>query len=166
MEITLQAKGIPVPQATVYKVPSEVVEGTLAHLRNFGRMGLEAVGYWIGPCEETEAKVAGLWVPHFHATPVSYDVEPSEMLRLKQELDESAYVLLAQVHSHPGSAFHSGRDDIHAASPWPGFISVVVPNGGRVMRPFFAASEVFEHLGKAKWRRLGEKEKHSRFLIL
>ena len=165
MELTTVRTGIPPPEETVYQVPVCVIETTLKHLQKYGDDGLEAVGYWIGSYEDRAATTARLWVPRFEATAVSYDVEPAEMLRLKRELDGSGYLLLAQVHSHPGHAFHSGRDDINAASPWPGFISVVVPDGGRISRPFFDAAEVFEHAGNCRWRHLDQEEKRSRFIV-
>ena len=82
-----------------------------------------------------------------------------ELLRLKNRLDQSGLCLLAQVHSHPGAAFHSSRDDLNAASPWPGFISIVVPNGGWIADGFWASVEAYELLGAAKWKHLNGAEK-------
>lgn len=165
MELTIVRSRVPPPKETVYQIPLRVIETTLKHLQKYGDVDLEAVGYWIGPYKDCAATTDRLWVPRFKATVVSYDVEPAEMLRLKKDLDGSGYVLLAQVHSHPGDAFHSDRDDINAASPWLGFISVVVPDGGRISRPFFDAAEVFEHAGKCRWRHLDQEEKRSRFIV-
>ncbi|MCI0724933.1 MAG: Mov34/MPN/PAD-1 family protein [Acidobacteria bacterium] len=165
MDVTIVATELPLPRETRYQLSSEVVRKTLDHLRGYGQRGLEAVGYWLGSYTGRVAQVRQLWIPHFDATGVSYDVSPLEMLRLKRELDQYRYVLLAQVHSHPGEAFHSSRDDRLAASPWPGFVSVVVPNGGRIMDPFVEAVEIFEHVGSGSWRHLEEQEKRSRFVV-
>lgn len=165
MHVTLNATSVVAPASTVYRVAESIIKGTLSHLRKYARQGMEGVGYWVGSYRPLEAEVGELWIPRFEATSVSYDVRPQEMLRLRKELDASGHVLLAQVHSHPGSAFHSSRDDVYAASPWPGFISIVVPNGGRINRPFFEVAEVFECSGGSQWRRLGPEEKYSRFVV-
>jgi len=86
-----------------------------------------------------------------------------EMLRLKAHLDASGQSLVVQAHSHPGSAFHSSTDDLNAASPWPGYISLVVPNFGHVAGDFWKQIEVYELLGGGKWRRLSAAERSTRF---
>jgi hypothetical protein len=50
------------------------------------------------------------------------------LLRSLRTRDEK---LLAQVHSHPGTAFHSFGDDERATSFHPGFMSIVVPRFAR-----------------------------------
>lgn len=145
-----------------YKVPPSITKATLNHLRVYAES--EAVCFWLGRVNDKgPGVVTDLWVPRFTATAVSYDVAPIEMLRLKTYLDESDLCLLAQVHSHPGAAFHSRRDDFNAASPWPGFISIVVPNGGGISGRFWELVEVCELLGAGEWRRLNQGEKARRF---
>ncbi len=50
------------------------------------------------------------------------------LLRTLRARDEK---LIAQVHSHPGSAFHSPGDNERAASFHPGYFSIVVPGFAR-----------------------------------
>lgn len=166
MEIHLIRNALPLPGDTQYLVPREVIRKTVDHLRDYGRNGLEGVGYWGGRCNSGSCQVRTLLVPNFKATAISYDVSPSEAIRIREELESTDDNLLAQIHSHPGDAFHSSRDDQMAASPWAGFVSIVVPNGGTFAEPFFRAVEVFEHLGQARWRRLTHPEKENRFTIL
>src|SRR5260370_38547778 len=114
-----------------YVVPPNITSETLTHLRRHA--ATEAACFWLGTLVHgKKAVVLTVWVPKFAATAVSYEIEPMEMLRLKNNLDSAGLGRLAQVHSHPGRAFHSRRDDLNSASPWPGFISIVIPNGGRI----------------------------------
>jgi len=145
-----------------YQVPPSITTETIAHLRRY--RVTEAVCFWLGtPGAEQRARISEIWVPEFTATPVSYDIQPLEMLRLKQHLDEKSLALLVQVHSHPGGAFHSRRDDLNAASPWPGFISVVVPDHGNISGGFWESVEIYELLGSASWKHLETREKLERF---
>jgi proteasome lid subunit RPN8/RPN11 len=145
-----------------YEVPPSITAQTIAHLRRYPVT--EAVCFWLGTRGDGQAaKISEVWVPEFSATPVSYDIEPLEMLRLKEHLDQAKMSLFVQVHSHPGGAFHSRRDDLNAASPWLGFISVVVPNHGHISTGFWESVEVYELLGSASWKHLDTKEKRERF---
>jgi proteasome lid subunit RPN8/RPN11 len=143
-----------------YRVPPAITTKTLTHLR---RHSTEAVCFWLGRALETVIAIEELWIPKFKATTISYDIEPREMLRLKGYLDQTDQVLLAQIHSHPGSAFHSSTDDMNAASPWPGYISVVVPNFGNIADDFWDEVEAYELLGGGEWRHLDSTERHARF---
>lgn len=145
-----------------YCVPPGITQETLAHLRRYRTT--EAVCFWLGTYTENgSGEVEEIWVPEFTATAVSYDIQPLEMLRLKEHLTAAGNNLLTQVHSHPGAAFHSSRDDMNAASPWPGFISIVVPDHGHIAGAFLESVEIYELLGGAEWRHLSRKEKLTRF---
>ena len=146
-----------------YIVPPGITEKSLAHLRAHTS---EAVCFWLGRAAGTAVRIEQVWIPQFDATAISYDITPIEMLRLKAHLDASGESLVAQVHSHPGSAFHSSTDDLNAASPWPGYISLVVPNFGHEVGDFWKQIEAYELLGGGKWRRLSGAERSSRFSSL
>jgi proteasome lid subunit RPN8/RPN11 len=143
-----------------YVVPPAIPQRTLAHLRAHRT---EAVCFWFGRPVGMLTVVEEVWIPQFVASAVSYDVGSDEMLRVKAHLDESGQSLIAQAHSHPGTAFHSSTDDMNAASPWPGFISIVVPRFGHIRTVFWEEVEVYELLGAGKWRHLGIAERHTRF---
>jgi proteasome lid subunit RPN8/RPN11 len=143
-----------------YVVPPAIPQKTLAHVRAHRT---EAVCFWLGRPRGGLTVVEEIWIPRFVATAVSYDISPSEMLRVKAHLDQSGLSLIAQAHSHHGSAFHSSTDDMNAASPWPGFMSIVVPNFGYVRADFWEAVEVYELLGAGKWHHLSLTDRHARF---
>ena len=143
-----------------YTVPHEITSKTLRHLQ---RHRTEAVCFWLGKVRETSSQIDELWIPEFEATAVSYDISPVEMLRLKEHLDIKDKLLLAQIHSHPGTAFHSETDNLNAASPWPGFISIVIPNLGSLPGPFFEQAQVYELSGGGRWNHLSAVEVRRRF---
>lgn len=143
-----------------YTVPPAITQKSLVHLRAHRT---ESVCFWLGRGLDSAIAVEDVWTPKFRATVVSYDIDPLEMLRLKARLDSSGQALVAQIHSHPGSAFHSSTDDMNAASPWPGYISVVVPNFGNITGDFWDEVEAYELLGGGKWRHLDSTERHARF---
>jgi proteasome lid subunit RPN8/RPN11 len=143
-----------------YVVPPGISQKTIMHLRAYRT---EAVCFWLGRSVGRVMVIDEVWMPQFEATAVSYDISPAEMLRVKSYLDESGQSLLVQTHSHPGTAFHSSRDDMNAASPWPGFISIVVPRFGHILADFWEEVEVYELLGAGKWRRLSIAARHARF---
>ncbi|TKB28720.1 MAG: hypothetical protein E5V67_31885, partial [Mesorhizobium sp.] len=61
--------------------------------------------------------------------------------------------LLAQIHSHPGRAYHSTTDDAYAIATTVGCLSLVVPNFAR--EPFdFARVAAYRLDGKANWNAL------------
>ena len=142
-----------------FTVPPSIVESTLAVLR---RRRTEAVCYWLGRLSEIVTIVCELWIPEHDADVVSYTVTPEEMLRLKQHLDEAGLAIVAQIHSHPGAAFHSATDDQNAASPWPGFISIVVPRFGDV-DDFWSEVEIYELIHGTHWQHVIGPEKTERF---
>jgi hypothetical protein len=77
-------------------------------------------------------------------------------------------VLLAQVHTHPGRAFHSWTDDEWAIADSAGFFSVVVPCFARfgLKRMFAGGAVVHERMANGEWRELRLKEVRRRFHII
>ncbi len=61
---------------------------------------------------------------------VGYFVDGDALFQLNRALAESALQLIAQVHSHPGKAYHSSTDDRFAIVTADGGLSLVVPDSG------------------------------------
>src|SRR6266571_1364928 len=74
-----------------YAVPSAITQNTLAHLRAHLT---EAPCFWLGRSAAHAATIEQLWIPYFGATPVSYDITPIEMLRLKAHLDVFFFLMI------------------------------------------------------------------------
>jgi len=108
-------------------VTQEVLERSFEYLRACGAGHLECVVYWTGPHERSDY-VDEVVHPRHSASAAGYDVDPSWIGELWLDLAERQRTVRAQVHTHPGAAFHSGRDDrlplVHVA----GYLSLVLPH--------------------------------------
>ncbi|MFZ5767610.1 MAG: hypothetical protein ACOY3F_02825 [Bacillota bacterium] len=139
-----------------YVVPNSVWHETLAELRTRSLHAQEGLVFWLGVVQEQDAYVRRCWVPVVAATATRVAVRSEEVARMVLAATDREEVVLAQVHSHLGAAFHSSVDDSGSVSLRKGFLSVVVPRGGDIQEPGEAL--FFEHLGGTCWRRLARQE--------
>jgi hypothetical protein len=120
-------------------LPRNLAVGTQAHLRRMGTQGSEGMALWAGVfVDDSGFKVTNLIVPHQQGirTPdgICVTVPSEELHRLNVALYKNKLTLLAQVHSHPGRAYHSEMDDRYAIATQVGSLSLVVPDFA--VRPF------------------------------
>ena len=59
---------------------------------------------------------------------MGYRIEEEDLARLADHLADHGLVLPAQVHSHPGDAYHSEADDADPIVATLGGVSIVVPD--------------------------------------
>jgi JAB domain-containing protein similar to deubiquitination enzymes len=113
-------------------VPASLVEAANRHLRNVGRQGYEGFALWAGRRQEKEFKVLETVIPAQHGirslSGVCVTVEAEELFRLNVHLFERGLSLIAQLHSHPGEAYHSGTDDSFPIATTAGALSLVIPD--------------------------------------
>lgn len=119
-------------------VPAVVIEEGQRFLRVAGAAGKEGMVLWVGKRDGTTFSVSDLVIPQQRGirTPdgVCVVVEAPELHRLNLGLYKSGLQLIAQVHSHPGHAYHSTTDDEYAIARTIGSLSLVVPDFA--IRPF------------------------------
>lgn len=120
--------------ARILTVPKQIVAGTGEALREFGAEGFEGLVLWAGELSPTTARVTSGFVPPQHPirdeSGVGYFVDGDALFELNRELHRGGLVLLAQVHSHPGEAYHSAADDRYAIATAEGSYSLVAPEFG------------------------------------
>jgi hypothetical protein len=113
-------------------VIDQVVLETINVIRVFGKKGYEALVLWLGEIDQDKARITRAVIPSQKSISsedgVGYFVESGELFQLNRVLDESGLRLIAQVHSHPGEAYHSSTDDKYAIVTSEGGYSLVVPN--------------------------------------
>ena len=86
------------------------VEDIIAHAR------AEAPLECCGILAETDDKVLKLYrTTNSEKSPLRYNVEPNELLRIYRELDEKGWQLLAVYHSHPHGEAYPSLTDIKLA---------------------------------------------------
>lgn len=108
-------------------VTKEVFEQSFENLRACGSGRAECVVFWVGPLDRPE-HVDEVVHPRHTATAGGYDVDSAWIGEFWLDLAGRARAVRAQVHTHPGAAFHSSRDDrlplVHTA----GYLSLVIPH--------------------------------------
>ena len=76
----------------------------------------------------------GIRCGHSSASPFGYEIDDRWLTDLWKRLAASKQSVKAQVHTHPGEAFHSATDDNWPIVSQEGFLSIVIPD--------FAAGEI------------------------
>jgi proteasome lid subunit RPN8/RPN11 len=144
----------------VVRVHEAVLTQTLTALQSFGDAegAHEGVVYWAGRATDTEWVVTTVIVPEAVTTRGSFRTSAAANARVVAHLASADLVLLAQVHSHPGTVVdHSRGDDQGALMPYPEFLSIIVPNyGSTSLWPLdYCGVHRFEH---GQFRRLPKNE--------
>jgi hypothetical protein len=103
------------------------VEATLAILQEGGRAGTECVALWLGRTANGGIVVHEVYRPIHEAKADVFWITEVGMDELKAHLRRTRTMVAAQVHTHPGRAFHSDADDRWAIVRHEGAISIVLP---------------------------------------
>ncbi|MBZ5697624.1 MAG: hypothetical protein LAN18_03660 [Acidobacteriia bacterium] len=107
------------------RMANDVVRATFRTLRECGRGECECAVFWTGPASDDF--VDGCEHPVHNRSPFGYQVEESWLMDFWKRLAISKRSVKAQVHTHPGEAFHSATDDQWPIVSQVGFISIVIP---------------------------------------
>lgn len=134
---------------------ADILQKTFSTLRECGRGECECAVYWIGPSESNA--VDGVEHPIHRRLPFGYEIDDRWLTDFWIRLAASSHSVKAQVHTHPGEAFHSATDDNWPIVSQQGFLSIVIPD--------FATGEIsLENawIGRLQengtWHRLGSPE--------
>lgn len=141
-------------------VPRSLAERTQAALRAAGLTGNEGLVAWSGVQDGARFEVRTASVPLQRGirTPdgVCVVVDADELHRLNVDTFKRGERLFAQVHSHPGRAYHSEMDDRCAIVTSPGSLSLVVPDFA--VRPFaLGECAVLRLSSDGVWREMGAR---------
>ena len=104
----------------------EVLGHSFEHLRSCGGGHEECVVLWIGPNDQARY-VDEVVVPRHTASASHYDIDPAWIGEFWLDLARRNRTVRCQVHTHPGRAYHSSRDDALALVHTPGYLSLVLP---------------------------------------
>lgn len=109
------------------RMRKEVLDQAFEHLRCCGVGRAECVVYLTGLATDP-ALIDGVLHPRHTAGVGGYDLDTSAIAELWRELATSRRSIRVQMHTHPGTAYHSSRDDALALVHTPGSLSLVIPN--------------------------------------
>jgi proteasome lid subunit RPN8/RPN11 len=111
----------------VITIAKGVLERTFEHLCGCGDGMRECVVLWAGPQARQDFADEAIHPLHT-ASPGGYDIDGPYVSGLWRELAARGQTVRAQVHTHPGPAYHSSRDDTLALVHTSGYLSLVIPN--------------------------------------
>jgi hypothetical protein len=141
-------------------VGADVVRTTLEALQDFGSHRLEGLVLWLGDIESARARVVRAMVPDQQPVSsedgVGYFVTGETLFNLNRSLAETGLRLIAQIHSHPGEAYHSDTDDRYAIVTADGGLSLVVPDFG--LAPADPAKWAVYRLTHGQWEELSSQQ--------
>jgi hypothetical protein len=107
-------------------VEEGLLRQTFLELRRCGAGRAECVVVWTGPVAGTGC-VDGLLHPDHSASAAGYDVDGGWLTVTSLALAAERRSIRAQVHTHPGAAYHSRTDDHYPIVAAPGLLSLVIP---------------------------------------
>ena len=137
-----------------YVVPRSTLAQSAELLRSLSGGVRESVVLWTGTELAGNAQVRRVVVPRQRANRLSFQVPLDERLQISQQLADSGERLLAQLHTHPGRAFHSLADDRLALPRHTGAISIVVAEFANLWDGDLRDVSVNRHLGAGTWSEL------------
>ena len=140
--------------------PSALVDKTLTHLREAGIAACECAVLWLGRRDRESVWIKKAYRPLQTAKVDMFHIPQEGMNALYGELRRNRYMVAAQVHSHPGQAFHSEADDLGAIVCHEGGLSIVVPNFAieTTVETFLDDSKVYKFSADAQWIEVSRPE--------
>ena len=88
-----------------------------------------------------------------------YQIPADESFRVIKSTAKQNLVIAIQIHSHPGSAYHSEADDEYAFLQHLNAVSIVVPDFGNFDVDQFLEYAVFYRLrGPERWDLMAQEE--------
>jgi hypothetical protein len=155
------------PQISQFVLSRSLLDETVRVLQTEGRYKVESILFWAGTVRDGIATVSDVLVPKGPGVikrPLQVSVDDRTIAALCDILDPPRLVLLGQVHTHIGSAFHSYTDD-HFCFETAGFLSVVVPHGARKGAGEWRKWAFFECRGGPRFKALTKSDLKRRFAI-
>lgn len=108
------------------RMTAGALEHAFEHLRECGQGQRECVAYLTGPVDQP-GLIDGVVHPEHTASAVGYEVLTKALGELSKDLLARRRSVRAQIHTHPGEAYHSNTDDGGALLGTPGYLSIVIP---------------------------------------
>jgi len=114
------------------KLPYSIIGETLEFFKDNGKDDLEACAIWVGKEHHDIFEIKEVWFPKQENTMISYYIPDIDVHNINVKLNKNKYSAIAQLHTHPGEAFHSSIDDEYTILCLPGSFSIVIPDYGNI----------------------------------
>jgi hypothetical protein len=112
---------------TRVRVPEALLRGTFAELRRCGGGKRECQVLWTGPWSSPR-EITAVIHPRHVARGDGFELKSAWLTDFWNTLTATGTGVRAQIHTHPGRAFHSTTDDAWPIIHTPGFLSLVIPH--------------------------------------
>lgn len=151
------------------RIPLQCINQAYGTMRDAGSRGLEGVALFAGIENGNIFEIMTTIIPKQNALNLEggllYSVDGEELHKIDIWLYNNKQSLIAQIHSHPGEAYHSETDDAYPIIAVAGGISIVVPDFaiGPIEIRQWAAYRLHAY---RKWVRLSEEEKAALIKII
>ena len=125
-------KSIPIrPQPAKLLVTAGALDDLMTALMQSQRLRHEGVAYLLGRTDGTVTLAVAVFAPEAQTTAGSFHVQTRAMASCTRAAARFELQVVAQVHTHPGRAYHSDGDVEGAKIRYPGYASLVLPEYGR-----------------------------------
>lgn len=150
------------------RLPATVLTETANALRLFGRDGNEGFVLWLGTIADHVATIRRCLVPPQNSIQsedgVGYFIDGETLFEINRFLSQERLRLIAQVHSHPTTAYHSETDDRYAIVTTEGGLSLVVPYFAQ--GPSDLATWAVYRLREGHWAEVSASEVKALFAVV
>jgi hypothetical protein len=147
------------------EISRNILARTFEFLQRHGHDGNESHAIWVGSEKNNVFVISDVWFPAQTNYPIFYEVSEDEEFRINVELNKKLLTTISQIHTHPGSAFHSETDDDWPSVVLPGSLSVVIPDFGFIEIDDIDSWEVYQYDGE-NWRHVPKTEVKKLFQII
>lgn len=150
-----------------FEISEPLLRQTVDILRKEGRYEVESLLFWAGCVSGKTAVISHIVIPKgpgVYQHPLQVRVNEAVMAAVCDVVDPPERVLLGQVHTHIGEAFHSHADDQNSLDT-PGYLSLVVPYAAKDDATHWMRWAIFECLGARRFRKWDRQEIARRFVL-
>ncbi len=106
------------------KISSELLEEIVAHALE--DPGNEVCGLVSVSADGERVATGVLRARNIHESPMKFEIDPQELLRLHNEIEDRGEELGAIYHSHVRSPPYPSQTDVNFARSWPGIEWIIV----------------------------------------
>ncbi|MBY5667384.1 hypothetical protein HFO33_34260 [Rhizobium leguminosarum] len=144
---------------TKLRCSAQSIEESLETLRKGALLNEERVVLWLGRDRSKMAEVCEVYEPEQTTAIDFFHIPPESMRALMAYLRKSRKKIVAQLHTHPGRAFHSDADDKWAIIRHVGALSLVLPRFAThtTIGTFLDEVKSYELSGANEWRLIDNK---------
>lgn len=131
-----------------------VISDTLDILRAGGRRGEERVALWLArSAAKSPFEVVEVYEPDQITKADSFTLSTQSMRALMAHLGATRRRIVAQIHTHPGRAYHSEADAAWAIVRHVGALSLVLPSFARTasLHNFCEQAKIYEMSPAGEW---------------